>query len=755
MRARTSAWFSGLVASTFVVILSAQAPTPSAQPQGEKPAFRSGTELVTVDVTVLGRDGAPLTQLTAEDFSVKVDGRPRKIVSTRLLRADEMTPAGTPPAPLPESQIPSTARLFLVVVDRDNIPAGEGRQMLDAATRFVDALPANDRVAFWAIPSSRGPMKFASDRAALKKDIRSAVGTYRAPIIGGLPGRAAFNITPGEALAINQGRSDVLEQVVARECPPPVPNADPDTPKTGFENCPNFIPEAARTVASDAEQRAQVTLQSLGNLIQAVSRIDAPKHLVLITGGPVNSNYEEQGFINLVAAQAAAARVTIHALQVLDAPASARTDSMRRPNMPADQMLTSSYFLAGMTGGLAITPTSGDVAFGQLTKQLSASYLLAFEPEAEDRDGDPHTIAVEVQDRGWGSVVRARKTFRVDPLTMTRGGADVPLPSGPPRTETAEPAPGDAAETPSDAAAPESAPAPAAMPAGAPPGTELNELTAALSGYVGRFERAYSAMVAEERYVQIIHPWRGTPKGPEGEPGLQWRDGSAPKKGGPTIARRQLESDLLLIQVKDRDWMGFRDVSTVDGDAVRDRSDRVRSLFLEASNASLMQLRRIADESARYNLGDFRRTLNLPTVALSFMRDRELPRYQFKRLKDETVAGRPARVVSFLEKLRPTMIQTPNGGDIPIYGRIWLDAENGCVLRTELRFDRGSEARSLIRVDFRPEQGVDVLVPTLMWEWYEGADQMGRIGGDKTVVQGLATYTEFKRFQVSTTEEVK
>jgi hypothetical protein len=112
-------------------------------------------------------------------------------------------------------------------------------------------------------------------------------------------------------------------------------------------------------------------------------------------------------------------------------------------------------------------------------------------------------------------------------------------------------------------------------------------------------------------------------------------------------------------------------------------------------------------------------------------------------------------VLSYLEKTRPTMIQTPDGLDIPVYGRIWLDAENGRVLRTELRFDRGGERRSLIRVDFHPEPGTDILVPTTMWEWYEGADQLGRIGGDKTLVQGLATYSAFKRFQVTTSEEVK
>ena len=78
--------------------------------------------------------------------------------------------------------------------------------MLDAATRFVDALPLSDRVAFWAIPSSMGGLRFATDRAAIKKDIRSAVGTYRPPMLAGLPGRSQFNISPSEGLLIDQGR---------------------------------------------------------------------------------------------------------------------------------------------------------------------------------------------------------------------------------------------------------------------------------------------------------------------------------------------------------------------------------------------------------------------------------------------------------------------------------------------------------------------------------------------------------------------
>ena len=58
-------------------------------------------------------------------------------------------------------------------------------------------------------------------------------------------------------------------------------------------------------------------------------------------------------------------------------------------------------------------------------------------------------------------------------------------------------------------------------------------------------------------------------------------------------------------------------------------------------------------------------------------------------------------------------------------------------------------------MDFRPLEGLPVLVPAEMWKWYESADQLGRIGGNKTVIQGLAIYDKIRRFRVTTAEEIK
>ena len=53
--------------------------------QGQQPVFRASADLVVVDVSVIDRNGAPVTNLLADDFTVRIDGRPRRVVSIQYL----------------------------------------------------------------------------------------------------------------------------------------------------------------------------------------------------------------------------------------------------------------------------------------------------------------------------------------------------------------------------------------------------------------------------------------------------------------------------------------------------------------------------------------------------------------------------------------------------------------------------------------------------------------------------------------------
>ena len=132
----------------------------------QQPTFRSGVDLVTVDAAVLDGDGRPVPALRAEDFRIDVDGRPRRIVSAQFVDLS---------GPIEQSALPSAAhfssnagagdgRIVVIAVDETHIRRLEGRRALDAASRFIDGLPAIDRVGVIG----------ADDRDGVHADARSS-----------------------------------------------------------------------------------------------------------------------------------------------------------------------------------------------------------------------------------------------------------------------------------------------------------------------------------------------------------------------------------------------------------------------------------------------------------------------------------------------------------------------------------------------------------------------------------------------------
>jgi hypothetical protein len=260
----------------------------------------------------------------------------------------------------------------------------------------------------------------------------------------------------------------------------------------------------------------------------------------------------------------------------------------------------------------------------------------------------------------------------------------------------------------------------------------LPEVLARAGAYIADFQRQLSGIVAEERYVQI-----------ERNP-----------VGLLLPSRRELRSDLLLVKpAASRDWLQFRDIFEIDGLPVRDRAERLTMLFLDPSTSSREQIRRILDESARFNIGAIKRNINLPVLALFYLDPANQTRFRFKRTSRERPTTTPNDVASsdhfristevwaieYEERSRPTFIHTEHGRDLPSKGRFWIEPATGRVLMTELQVqDRA--VRATIDVSYQSEPLVGLLVPIAMRERY---DSRGRR------VDGMADYGRFRQFQVN------
>jgi len=259
----------------------------------------------------------------------------------------------------------------------------------------------------------------------------------------------------------------------------------------------------------------------------------------------------------------------------------------------------------------------------------------------------------------------------------------------------------------------------------------FEEVLAKAGAYVESFQRNFGSVVAEERYEQTIRRVISS--------------STTMQRGGGGPAETVLVSDFLLVQVPGEGWLPFRDVFERDGKQVRDRQERLATLFLNGSSRTAMdQARAIMDESARYNIGNIARNINVPTLPLPFLTSVFRGRFAFKAGKRED--GDPGVVIEYKETGRPSFITTTGNRDLPVNGRFWVNEQDGTVLRTELHaVDTSVEAH--IVVTYEPDAGTGLRVPVRMEERY-------RRGRDPAEVRGVATYSRFRRFSVSTSEEV-
>jgi formylglycine-generating enzyme required for sulfatase activity len=209
---------------------------------------------------------------------------------------------------------------------------------------------------------------------------------------------------------------------------------------------------------------------------------------------------------------------------------------------------------------------------------------------------------------------------------------------------------------------------------------------------------------------------------------------------------RDLRSDFLLAKSPDTTaLMPFRDVLEVDGMPVRDREARLAKLFLGGGRDAMAQAAQIGEEGARYNLGNMRSTLGNPVLGLSVLQKTYQPRFRFTLGKEDRSIAAGAYIVEYKEVGLPAMIRGEAGGDLFSHGRLWVDAMNGRVLKTELIVQQPT-VRAIVTTSFRIDSQSGIAVPTEMREQY--------VFGNGNKVTTLATYGRFRHFDVSANEEL-
>jgi len=252
---------------------------------------------------------------------------------------------------------------------------------------------------------------------------------------------------------------------------------------------------------------------------------------------------------------------------------------------------------------------------------------------------------------------------------------------------------------------------------GSPP---LKDVLQRVEDYVESYGAKASIVVCTERYAQQA------------------------RASQPTIdIARQLVSDFAIVRADAiRGWLGFRDVLEVDGRVVDDRQDRLARVLM-ASEGRYDEASRISDESARYNVGSIKRNFNVPTTTLFFFGADKRDRFKFSA---RTVAADGTWEIAFNERDKPSLIRTPEGRSILTSGTIYVQPQDGTVVRTILRIDsKEPRGKGSVDVRYARVEALNMWLPVSMDETFEASPR----DGGWSRVSGHAEYSNYRTFTTS------
>jgi VWFA-related protein len=205
-----------------VAVVSTQDP---AAPQGDRqPTFRTGVNIVRVDVIVTDDNGNPVTDLTKDEFEIVEDGKVQTIDLFRQIRIDGTVPSVERPRQVltrdSEEREASRedVRIFAVLLADYQVCAARSRLVRDALTTFVGKLGPNDLVAVMTPLTSIRDLAFTYDHDSIVQTLqrfegrrgdytpRNQIETEHAQLLGGVELiRAAVVRDALKALAVRLG----------------------------------------------------------------------------------------------------------------------------------------------------------------------------------------------------------------------------------------------------------------------------------------------------------------------------------------------------------------------------------------------------------------------------------------------------------------------------------------------------------------------------------------------------------------------
>ena len=332
-----------------VAVASGQEPQ-----QPAPPTFRTGIDLVRVDVSVIGRDAEMVTDLEASDFIVEEDGIPVKVETLQFVRLD-----GTRTSDTDES---------LEIRSPEHAAREAAREDVRLFAIFMDDYHVDKMLAITAVA-----------RRALKDLVQHFGPNDLIAVVDPL--------TPLSHIKFTRSRNELLERVEKFE-----------GRRGQIFPVRSVMEEAQLREPNVWELRGGVSLSALAAIVTHLGGLrEGRKSVVFLSQGPPLGRLggPNEDRLNEVLQAANRGNVTVH---VID------PRPLGQAPLGGPDVL---FRLYNETGGRAIINSNNpSQRLGEIIADASAYYLLGYTPSRAFADGKFHRIEVKVNRRGTRVLAR-------------------------------------------------------------------------------------------------------------------------------------------------------------------------------------------------------------------------------------------------------------------------------------------------------------------------------------------------------------
>jgi VWFA-related protein len=371
-----------------------QAPTQAPQP----PRFKSGVEVVELDLSVTDSNRRPVHGLTAAGFTVLEDGQPQQIVQFTPVEITDPPPTPTKwlrdVAPDVNDNSITDRRVFVILLDDAMIPPDP--KMVNAtkemARSLVNRLGPSDLAAVVFTLNNSHSQDFTSDRARL----RAAIDTF-APGFRGFAPAPPANLAPGPGQLAGA---------------PPLPDKNVDT--YYYQSSVRSLENVAELLTDVPHQRKILMYISVGVPIPSVMTVAGPGETGTDAMGqdPLSgaASQLQQQLIELFRL-ARLSNVNVYTFDPAGLDGLANYFLTHKDANP-DARSSTDYLrvVAENTGGRAVLDTNNaDQGVVEMVRESGSYYLVAYQSSNPRKDGKYRKVDVRV-DRP-GVTVRTRAGY--------------------------------------------------------------------------------------------------------------------------------------------------------------------------------------------------------------------------------------------------------------------------------------------------------------------------------------------------------